>query len=50
MHLRSLTIRDWDMLLNCFDSVVTPTGAANLPQLTATNATGFQLKHPPLFA
>lgn len=92
MRLRTLAIRDWDTLMSQFDAVVTPTGAANLPQLTATNltghpavilpngfrddgtpvsitflgplfgegkllalanayqnATGFQLKHPPLF-
>ena len=93
MRLRSLAIREWDVLMSQFDAVVTPTGAANLPQLTATNltghpavilpngfrddgtpvsltflgplfgegkllafasayqnATGFHLKHPPLFA
>ncbi len=92
MRARTLAMRDWDTLMSGFDVVVTPTGAANLPQLTATNltghpavilpngfrddgtpvsltflgplfgegkllafanayqqATGFQLKHPPLF-
>ncbi len=92
MRARSLAIRDWDALMSQYDVIVTPTGAANLPQLTATNltghpavilpngfkedgtpvsltflgqlfgegkllalanayqqATGFQLKHPPLF-
>ena len=93
MRLRSLAIREWDGLMSQFDAIVTPTGAANLSQLVATNltghpavilpngfredgtpvsitflgplfgegkllalasayqnATGFQLKHPPLFA
>lgn len=92
MRLRSLAIREWDKLMSNFDVIVTPTSAANLPQLVATNltghpavilpngfrengtpvsitflgplfgegkllalasayqyATGFQLKHPPLF-
>jgi Asp-tRNA(Asn)/Glu-tRNA(Gln) amidotransferase A subunit family amidase len=92
MRLRSLAIREWDGVMSQFDVIMTPTGAANLPQLTATNltghpavimpngfqedgtpvsitflgplfgegkllalasayqkATGFQLKHPPLF-
>ena len=92
MRIRTLAMREWNTLMNGFDVIVTPTGAANLPQLTATNltghpavivpngfrddgtpvsltflgplfgegkllafanayqqATGFQLKHPPLF-
>ena len=40
MRLRSLAIRDWDTMMSDFDAIVTPTGAANLPQLTATNLTG----------
>jgi Asp-tRNA(Asn)/Glu-tRNA(Gln) amidotransferase A subunit family amidase len=40
MRLRSVAIREWDALMSRFDAIVTPTGAANLPQLTATNLTG----------
>ncbi len=40
MRLRSLAIREWDVLMSQFDAVATPTGAANLPQLVATNLTG----------
>ncbi len=40
MRLRSLAIREWDTMMSQFDAIVTPTGAANLPQLTATNLTG----------
>jgi Asp-tRNA(Asn)/Glu-tRNA(Gln) amidotransferase A subunit family amidase len=92
MRLRSLAIAAWSRMMANFDVVVTPTSAANLSQLVATNltgnpavivpngfrdngtpvsltflgplfgegkllalahayqqATGFQLKHPPLF-
>lgn len=93
MRLRAIAIHEWDGLMSKFDAIVTPTGAANLSQLVATNltghpavilpngfredgtpvsitflgplfgegkllalanayqaATGFHLKHPPLFA
>ena len=40
MRARTLAIRAWDDLMSRFDVVVTPTGAANLWQLVATNLTG----------
>ncbi|HZE07294.1 MAG TPA: hypothetical protein VE110_00930, partial [Gemmatimonadaceae bacterium] len=42
--LRSVAIQKWDDLMNSVDVIVTPTGAANLSQLVATNLTG----HPAL--
>jgi Asp-tRNA(Asn)/Glu-tRNA(Gln) amidotransferase A subunit family amidase len=43
-RLRSIAIKQWDELMNTVDVIVTPTGAANLSQLVATNLTG----HPAL--
>jgi Asp-tRNA(Asn)/Glu-tRNA(Gln) amidotransferase A subunit family amidase len=43
-RLRSIAIRQWDELMQTVDVIVTPTGAANLSQLVATNLTG----HPAL--
>lgn len=43
-RLRSIAIQKWDDLMNSVDVIVTPTGAANLSQLVATNLTG----HPAL--
>ncbi|MGH7651039.1 MAG: amidase [Gemmatimonadaceae bacterium] len=43
-RLRSVAIQKWDELMNSVDVIVTPTGAANLSQLVATNLTG----HPAL--
>jgi len=37
---RSTAIRAWDELMQKVDVIVTPTGAANLSQLVATNLTG----------
>jgi Asp-tRNA(Asn)/Glu-tRNA(Gln) amidotransferase A subunit family amidase len=39
-RLRSVAIQRWDELMNTVDVIVTPTGAANLSQLVATNLTG----------
>ena len=39
-RVRSLAIRKWDDLMKTVDVIVTPTGAANLSQLVATNLTG----------
>ncbi|MEO8910092.1 MAG: amidase [Gemmatimonadaceae bacterium] len=39
-RLRSVAIQKWDELMNSVDVIVTPTGAANLSQLVATNLTG----------
>jgi Asp-tRNA(Asn)/Glu-tRNA(Gln) amidotransferase A subunit family amidase len=39
-RLRSIAIQKWDELMNKVDVIVTPTGAANLSQLVATNLTG----------
>ena len=39
-RLRSTTIAAWDELMKTVDVIVTPTGAANLAQLVATNLTG----------
>jgi Asp-tRNA(Asn)/Glu-tRNA(Gln) amidotransferase A subunit family amidase len=39
-RVRSLAIQKWDALMNTVDVIVTPTGAANLSQLVATNLTG----------
>jgi Asp-tRNA(Asn)/Glu-tRNA(Gln) amidotransferase A subunit family amidase len=39
-RLRSIAIKQWDELMNTVDVIVTPTGAANLSQLVATNFTG----------
>lgn len=39
-RVRSNAIRAWDELMQTVDVIVTPTGAANLPQLVATNLTG----------
>ncbi len=39
-RLRSLTIAKWDELMRTVDVIVTPTGAAGLAQLVATNLTG----------
>jgi len=43
-RLRSVAIQTWDELMHTVDVIVTPTGAANLSQLVATNLTG----HPAL--
>jgi Asp-tRNA(Asn)/Glu-tRNA(Gln) amidotransferase A subunit family amidase len=43
-RLRSIAIQKWDDLMRTVDVIVTPTGAANLSQLVATNLTG----HPAL--
>lgn len=43
-RLRSIAIKQWDALMDTVDVIVTPTGAANLSQLVATNLTG----HPAL--
>jgi Asp-tRNA(Asn)/Glu-tRNA(Gln) amidotransferase A subunit family amidase len=43
-RLRSIAIQKWDELMSSVDVIVTPTGAANLSQLVATNLTG----HPAL--
>jgi len=40
MRARTLAIKAWDDLMSRFDVIVTPTGAANLWQLVATNLTG----------
>jgi Asp-tRNA(Asn)/Glu-tRNA(Gln) amidotransferase A subunit family amidase len=39
-RLRSIAIQKWDELMRMVDVIVTPTGAANLNQLVATNLTG----------
>jgi Asp-tRNA(Asn)/Glu-tRNA(Gln) amidotransferase A subunit family amidase len=39
-RVRSTTIEAWDELMKKVDVIVTPTNAANLPQLVATNLTG----------
>jgi len=39
-RVRSSAIRAWDELMQKVDVIVTPTGAANLSQLVATNLTG----------
>ena len=39
-RVRSSTIEAWDELMKKVDVIVTPTNAANLPQLVATNLTG----------
>ncbi|MFL5478586.1 MAG: amidase [Gemmatimonadaceae bacterium] len=39
-RLRSIAIQRWDELMRTVDVIVTPTGAANLSQLVATNLTG----------
>ncbi|MDO8501199.1 MAG: amidase [Gemmatimonadaceae bacterium] len=39
-RLRSTAIAAWDDLMKKVDVIVTPTSAANLPQLVATNLTG----------
>jgi Asp-tRNA(Asn)/Glu-tRNA(Gln) amidotransferase A subunit family amidase len=39
-RLRSIAIRKWDDLMKTVDVIITPTGAANLSQLVATNLTG----------
>jgi Asp-tRNA(Asn)/Glu-tRNA(Gln) amidotransferase A subunit family amidase len=39
-RLRSIAIQKWNELMNTVDVIVTPTGAANLSQLVATNLTG----------
>ena len=39
-RVRSSTIEAWDELMKNVDVIVTPTNAANLPQLVATNLTG----------
>jgi Asp-tRNA(Asn)/Glu-tRNA(Gln) amidotransferase A subunit family amidase len=39
-RLRSVAIQKWDELMNTVDVIVSPTGAANLSQLVATNLTG----------
>jgi Asp-tRNA(Asn)/Glu-tRNA(Gln) amidotransferase A subunit family amidase len=39
-RLRSLAIQKWDELMRTVDVIVTPTTAANLSQLVATNLTG----------
>jgi Asp-tRNA(Asn)/Glu-tRNA(Gln) amidotransferase A subunit family amidase len=39
-RVRSNAIEAWDELMKKVDVIVTPTGAANLPQLVATNLTG----------
>lgn len=40
MRARTLAMHAWDAMMSRFDVVVTPTGAANLSQLVATNLTG----------
>ncbi len=39
-RLRTIAIDAWDKLMSTVDVIVTPTGAANLSQLVATNLTG----------
>jgi Asp-tRNA(Asn)/Glu-tRNA(Gln) amidotransferase A subunit family amidase len=39
-RLRSIAIQKWDDLMRTVDVIVTPTSAANLSQLVATNLTG----------
>lgn len=39
-RVRSIAIQKWDDLMKNVDVIVTPTGAANLTQLVATNLTG----------
>jgi|SRR5687768_283918 len=39
-RLRSRAILEWDKLMSTVDVIMTPTSAANLPQLVATNLTG----------
>ena len=39
-RVRSIAIQKWDELMRGVDVIVTPTGAANLSQLVATNLTG----------
>ncbi|HJQ09919.1 MAG TPA: amidase [Gemmatimonadaceae bacterium] len=39
-RVRSMAIQKWDELMRSVDVIVTPTGAANLSQLVATNLTG----------
>jgi Asp-tRNA(Asn)/Glu-tRNA(Gln) amidotransferase A subunit family amidase len=43
-RVRTIAIQKWDEMFRNFDVIVTPTTAANLPQLVATNLTG----HPAL--
>ncbi|MGI9090377.1 MAG: amidase family protein, partial [Gemmatimonadaceae bacterium] len=40
MRARTVAMHAWDALMSRFDAVVTPTTAANLTQLVATNLTG----------
>ncbi|MGI8508609.1 MAG: amidase [Gemmatimonadaceae bacterium] len=40
MRARTLAMHAWDAMMSRFDVVVTPTSAANLSQLVATNLTG----------
>ena len=39
-RVRTIAIQKWDDLMRSVDVIVTPTGAANLSQLVATNLTG----------
>lgn len=39
-RVRTIAIQKWDEMFKNFDVIVTPTAAANLPQLVATNLTG----------
>jgi Asp-tRNA(Asn)/Glu-tRNA(Gln) amidotransferase A subunit family amidase len=39
-RVRTMAIQKWDDLMRTVDVIVTPTGAANLSQLVATNLTG----------
>jgi Asp-tRNA(Asn)/Glu-tRNA(Gln) amidotransferase A subunit family amidase len=39
-RVRTIAIQKWDDLMRTVDVIVTPTGAANLSQLVATNLTG----------
>jgi Asp-tRNA(Asn)/Glu-tRNA(Gln) amidotransferase A subunit family amidase len=39
-RVRAMAIQKWDDLMRTVDVIVTPTGAANLSQLVATNLTG----------
>lgn len=40
MRARTLAMQAWDAMMSRFDVIVTPTSAANLSQLVATNLTG----------
>lgn len=40
MRARTLAMQTWDAMMSRFDVIVTPTSAANLSQLVATNLTG----------